>query len=84
MPLADRMIIGFNDMVRRAMQRWQHMAELVKHCQIIKRRIAPLIIQIAQIGCACHRHKNRMTPAKLYILFRVAGVIGKFCRNGGN
>ena len=57
MPMADRVIIRFHNMVRRAVQSGQHMAQLVKHRQIIQRRIAAHILQIAQKRRAGHWHK---------------------------
>ena len=84
MPVTDWVVIRLDNVMRRTMKGWQHMAQLVKHGQIIKCRIAPFIIQITQIGRARHWHKNRMTPTQLYIFFGITGIIGEFCRNGGN
>ena len=50
MALADRVIVGLDNMVRRGMHRGQHMAQLMKIRQVIQRRIAALILQIAQKG----------------------------------
>ena len=71
--LADRVIVGFNDVMCRGMQRGQHVAELVKRRQIIQRGIAAHIVKVPQIGCSGHGHKDRMPPPKAQVLFRVPG-----------
>ena len=58
MALADRVIIGFDNVVRRGVHRRQHMAELVKHRQIIKGRVTAHIIDIPQEWRTSHRHEN--------------------------
>ena len=84
MPLADRVVVGFNDVVCRRMQRWRHVAQLVKHRQVIQRRIATHVIKVTQERRAGHRHEHRMRPPKADIVFRIAGVIGEVAGNGGD
>lgn len=48
MPVDDRMIIGFHDMMRRRMDGGQHVAEFVVTRQTVQRWSAPDIIRIAE------------------------------------
>ena len=77
MPLADRVIIRFDDVMGRGMQRRQHVAELVEHRQIVQRRVAAHIVQIAQERRAGHRHEDRVFTAQPHVLFRIARVVGE-------
>ena len=84
MPLADRVIIGFHDMMRGGMQRGRHVRQLVEHRQIVQRGIAPHVIQIAQERRAGHRHEDRMRPAQTHVIGGIAGVIGEIRWDRGN
>ena len=70
------MIHRLDDMVRRGMHRRQHVRQLVKGRQIIKRRRPPHILKVAKIGRACHRHEDRLPSAKRDALVGIAGVKG--------
>ena len=84
MALADRVIIGFNDMVRRGMQGRHHVGQFVEHRQIIQHRVAAHVIKIAQEWRAGHRHKDGMFTAQPDVISGVARVIGEIRRDRGN
>ena len=58
MALADRVIIGFYDVVCGRMHRWQHLRQFVEIGQIIQSWIAPHIVQIPQIGRPRHGNEH--------------------------
>jgi hypothetical protein len=51
------------------------MAKLVEHRQIVQRRIAPHVVEVAQEGGTSHRNEDRMLTAQTHIVRRVARVI---------
>ena len=77
MALADGVIIWFDDVMCRTVHRRQHVAQLVEHSQIIQRRIASNIVQVAQIGRTCHGDKHSVPPTKIHVLVRVSSMIGE-------
>ena len=77
MPLADRVIVGFHDVVRAGVQRGQHMGEFVKHRQIIERGVAAHVIEIAQVGRAGHWDEDGVGAPEGDVLFGIAGVVGE-------
>ena len=81
MPLADRMIVRLDNVMGRRMQRRQHVAELVKHRQIVQRRVAAHIVQVAQKGRPGHRDEHRVPPSQPQVAGRVAGRIGEVRRD---
>ena len=81
MPLADRVIHRFDDVMGRGMQCRRDVRQLVEHGQVVERRIAPLVFQIAQVGRAGHGHEDRAVPTQRYGLLGIAGVQGDVAGN---
>ena len=48
------------------MQGGQHVSQLVKVVEVVKRTIAAHIVEVAHIGCAIHRHENLVLAADRY------------------
>ena len=82
--MRHRMVHRFHDVMRRGVNRRQHLAELVEGRQVLQRRIAPHVLQVAQVGRSGHWHEDRVRPAKLDGLFGIAGVERDVGGNAGN
>ena len=81
MPLADRVVHRLDDVMGGGVQGWRNMRQLVKHGQVVERRIAPLVLQVAQVGRPRHGHEDRAVPTQLYGLLGIAGVQGDVAGN---
>ena len=84
MPLADRVVVRLDDMMRRGMQRRQHMRQFVEIRQILQRRIAAHVVQIAQVGRPGHRHEDCVVLAEGQAIGRIARVIGECLGDRGD
>ena len=81
MAVAYWMIGRLDNMVCRTVHRGEHVAQLVKHGQVVEGGVAASVIEVAKKGCTGHRNENRVTAAQLNVFDRIAGMIGEFGRD---
>jgi hypothetical protein len=64
------------------MERRRQIGKLVEVLEIVERAVAALIVEVAHIGRAIHRHEHAVRPADADAARRVAGVERELRRDG--